>query len=104
MKKTSRKKLVLFLKFRLNGSGNLAASEATGTNINGFMSSFNDCVNLSDIGFPSSVGFSVGVGNVVSKGNAFAAIHTFCHILHLRGFFNNVNFTGESPAVDRVSI
>ena len=56
-----------------------ARAKATGTNSNGGGRTINDCLNLANIGLPTSVGLAVGVRNVLTEYNAFSANRAFCH-------------------------
>ena len=57
----------------------LTRTKATRAYVNGLMGSVHNCLNLADIGLPSSVGLAVGVGNVVTKSHALTANATICH-------------------------
>ena len=57
----------------------LSGTKATRANVNGAISTVNNCLNLADVGLPSSVGLTVRVGNVMSKGNALTADTALSH-------------------------
>ena len=85
--------IVLFcdeIENRLYGSGNLAASQATGANSNLLVGTVYNSIDLSDVCLPGSACFTVGVRNIVSESNTFTAAHTFCHILHLPRKFRTI--------------
>ena len=65
--------------FDLLSALDLSGTKATRANVNGTVSTVNNCLNLADIGLPGSVGLTVRVGNVVSEGNALTANATFSH-------------------------
>ena len=57
----------------------LSGTKATRANVNGAISTVNNCLNLADVGLPGSVGLAVRVRNVVTKSNAFTANATLSH-------------------------
>ena len=61
------------LKNGLNSSGNLAASETAGANVNVLNGTVEISLYSSDVGLPTSVSFSVRVGNVTTEGYALSA-------------------------------
>ncbi len=60
-------------------AGDLARTQATGTNGNGRRGTVNDCLYLTNVGLPTSVGLAVGVGNVLSEDNALSTNAALCH-------------------------
>jgi len=62
---------------------NLAGTKATGTNVNGLVRTFNDSLNLADIGLPGSIALAVRMGNRVAENNTLAADTAFCHGIYL---------------------
>ena len=54
-------------------------TQAARANVHGSVSTLNNRLNTTNIGFPSSVGFAVRVRYVVTKHNAFTADTAFCH-------------------------
>jgi hypothetical protein len=74
------KKLRTFAEFfRPLSTLDLSRAKATGANVNGTVSTVNNCLYLTDVGLPGSVGLTVRVGNVMSKGNALTANATLSH-------------------------
>ena len=57
----------------------LSGTKAARANVNGTVSTVNNCFYLTNIRLPGSVGLTVRVGNVVSEGNALTANATFSH-------------------------
>ena len=64
-------------------SFDLAFTKAAGADGNGLVCSVNDNADFTDVRLPRSACFAVGMGNIVSESDALAAVHTFCHLLHL---------------------
>ncbi len=59
--------------------GNLAGTQAPGTNIYMTRRTVDDCLDAFHIGLPGTIGTSVGVGNLDAKGYALIAKLAFSH-------------------------
>ena len=66
-----------------DGAGNLAGTQAAGTDVNMLGCAFNDSLHASHIGLPGTVGASVGVGNLNTESYTLATKITLSHSLHL---------------------
>ena len=64
-------------------SGNLAGTQAAGAGVNTAGFAVDDCLDLHNVGLPSSVGTSVRVGNLDPESDVLTAEITFSHFLHL---------------------
>lgn len=88
--------IVLFcdeIENRLYGSGNLAASQATGANSNLLVGTVYNSIDLSDVCLPGSSSLSVRVGDIVAEGYALSANTTLCHIYTPPNFIKNSRTT-----------
>ncbi len=64
---------------KLNGSFNLAGTEASGANINTLGCAVYNCFNTLNVGLERFVAATVRVGNFNTEGNTLAAYFTLCH-------------------------
>ena len=69
--------------YALVRSGNLAGTQAAGAGVNTAGFAVDDCLDLHNVGLPSSVGTSVRVGNLDPESDVLTAEITFSHFLHL---------------------
>ena len=76
-----------------DGAGYLAASEATGANVNVLHGTVDIGFDFSDVRLPTPVGPAVRVRNVAAECNALSANSTFCHLFHLHKILHTlINF------------
>ena len=67
----------------LDGTCNLAAAEASCTNVYMTRSTVNDCLYTLYVGFPCTVAASVGMAHFYTESNALITKFTLSHLLHL---------------------
>lgn len=68
---------------RSHSAGDFPAAEATGAHIDMPGRTFNDSLDVLDVGLPCAIGAPVGVTNLDAETNTLIAILTLCHKPHL---------------------
>ena len=66
--------------FALDGTGNLAGTQATGAGVNTLGTAVYNRFDAPDVGLPGSVRTSVRVRNLYTESNILATNITFCHV------------------------
>ena len=75
--------LVQFRPASSDRSGDLAGTQAPGTNVHMAGAAVDDCLHPLHVGLPGAVGTPVRVGDLDAEGNALIAELAFSHRLHL---------------------